>query len=718
MAGQSDSSDDLINELSRLMAQDASGNRAEPAAPAAQSFSVRIPGEPKPPQADDVAQSPVPNGAPMDFLRSIPSLAPEGRAPAVSAPPVAAQPSPRAEPRVDTPAAPQAPEHETFNFDFDFDIGSGRTDTAEQQFPSSRMSAAPARTPAVSAAEPVAAPSVSPSHDEHDSIADLIAADLSSDFAQASAPASAPPRIEPTPQPVAPPTASSPQGPAPRTLPRLDNDRFKVPPVFGLGSSASPQAPVVASQTPPRLPPRTVMPHVETPPPAAQQAPLERQPAPVQHPAPVDSSGLDPIDEIESLIGRAMRVDFTPTVDEPVIAEPVATKPVPAPALRSLATPTQSTQPQRAPLSAADEVIFAAAEATGAQIGWVNEPEIARDDIAEEDRAPRQRRGRAFHMTRAVAGPLVAIGLLLVAGLGLYWVLGLGGSETGPAPLLAADPAPIKQVAPAETTAPQQSVVFNEIDGVAAGADEQLVSRDQTTTDETVQTAAAIPAVSEEGLANRKVRTVTVRPDGTIVTSDGGVAGSSILPVDRPNVPAVPGATDTATELLAAAQTPATTPPAEPVAAVTATPAVAGSTVPAVDLTGNAIAGKTAVIPFTRPSGLTLPAQSLPTAAATEVPAQQPVAETVATPAAAPTSTAPAYVQLSSQRTEADARASAQAMVTRYGPLFGGANLEVQRVDLGAKGIYYRVRVPAASAEQAGMICTNVKAAGGDCFIM
>jgi hypothetical protein len=57
-------------------------------------------------------------------------------------------------------------------------------------------------------------------------------------------------------------------------------------------------------------------------------------------------------------------------------------------------------------------------------------------------------------------------------------------------------------------------------------------------------------------------------------------------------------------------------------------------------------------------------------------------------------------------------------MVTRFGPLFGGANLEVQRVDLGERGIYYRVRVPANSLQEANSICTNVKAAGGDCFTM
>ena len=44
-------------------------------------------------------------------------------------------------------------------------------------------------------------------------------------------------------------------------------------------------------------------------------------------------------------------------------------------------------------------------------------------------------------------------------------------------------------------------------------------------------TAAA--ANANDGLANRKVRTVTVRPDGTIVSSDDSVAGAAKLPVDR-----------------------------------------------------------------------------------------------------------------------------------------------------------------------------------------
>jgi hypothetical protein len=76
------------------------------------------------------------------------------------------------------------------------------------------------------------------------------------------------------------------------------------------------------------------------------------------------------------------------------------------------------------------------------------------------------------------------------------------------------------------------------------------------------------------------------------------------------------------------------------------------------------------------------------------------------------------YVHLSSQRTEEAARQSAEQIAARFGPLFDGADLEVQRVDLGQQGIFYRVRVPASSPATANLICERLKAAGGDCFVL
>lgn len=754
MAGQSDTSDDLIAELAKLMAQDAKSDK--PAAPTA-NFPVRIPGESPAP-----AQAPVPR---FDFRAPAPSspvVAPPS--PVVSepaarqAPPVAAAPVPTPPPAAVPTPAPATTTADAFNFDFGL---------------SSPRVAAPT-SPMPPAADAGFVPV------DHDSIADLIAAELEDSAPPVAAPEPAPARVAvaPSPQPRPAPQPSSRWSPVavpanlagqnkPQSAPmrplnlqpaaRPEQDRFKVAPVFGLSSGGTDTSvsPVVSEASVAPAPSRSE-------PTFGWAAP---QPAP--KPAPVadevdDGIGRDPIDEIESLIGHALRVDLDrgngrdrgsdlDTSNEPVRQPEM---PAPSPALRSLATPL-ALEPSGRKLSGADEAILAAAEATGVHIGWVDSPDVA--DAAAA--APRRQARRGRGLTRAVAGPLVAVTLLLAAGFGLYWVLGLG-SEPGPAPLLTADATPVKQTpeVTADSATPQQSVVFNEIDGVVPGAEEQLVSRDQTDVNEVTQVPAASD-LSEEGLANRKVRTVTVRPDGTIVSGEDSVAGSTILPVARPNVPAVPGADTTTPELVAntapaAETTPVETPAATPAPAAVV-PVTPGATVPAVDLAGNPLPGKTTVVPLIRPQGLVGPSAAettTPTSGVNAVvnsgvasgnmlppppsnntlglsaPASQtatPVAlQTPATTAPQATevtalgNNAPAYVQLASQRTEDEARASANAMVTRYGPLFGGASLEVQRVDLGERGIYYRVRVPAGSMTDANNICTNVKAAGGDCFTM
>lgn len=710
MSGQSDASDDLIAELAKLMAQDAQGDRVAP--PPRPVAPVRIPGGDV--AAAAAAAAPAPR---FDFGRFSPGGDDAGSS-------SAAAPS--------QPAASETPE--PFNFDFNLT-------------PSPAPQAAPTQPDPVPSAGGTGAVAVESEPAGHDSIADLIAADMSSE------PAIATP-VEPVITPVSadePPPAAAPA--SVRPAPGAEPDRFKVAPVFGLASR-----PVPSSERPVSSGASGSIPNV---------APVEpaigwRQPAPAADPAPLpadDDLGRDPIDEIESLIGGAVYVELGKTdEDEDNVEETV--RPAPSPALRSLATPTlpgMDATPDPRIRSGADEAIMAAALATGVEIGWVEAPAA---DEAKPAAAPRRSRAPRAFMTRAFAGPLVAVTLLLAAGFGLYWVLGLGG-ESGPAPLLTADTSPVKEVPEAQpdAAAAPQSVVFNEINGVVPGAEEQLVSRDQADLNEVTQIAPATEA-GDEGLVNRRVRTVTVRPDGTIVSGDDSVAGSTILPVARPNVPDVPGAETASPELLASmepgagatATTPAApaTPAPEAEAAVAVTPVTPGMTVPAVDTAGNALPGKTSTIPMTRPAGLEGPgiADYIPPPAAVTAPISggnrlppppanntlglaSPAQATAAAPAAAPAAVpagavevdalpnnAPAYVQLASQRSEADARASAQAMVTRYGPLFGGANLEVQRVDLGERGIYYRVRVPASSMQEANNICTNVKAAGGDCFTM
>jgi cell division septation protein DedD len=75
-------------------------------------------------------------------------------------------------------------------------------------------------------------------------------------------------------------------------------------------------------------------------------------------------------------------------------------------------------------------------------------------------------------------------------------------------------------------------------------------------------------------------------------------------------------------------------------------------------------------------------------------------------------------VQVTSQRSEADAQAAFRALQGKYPQQLGGRRAIIRRADLGAKGVYYRALVgPFASGELAAGLCTSLKAAGGNCIL-
>lgn len=73
-------------------------------------------------------------------------------------------------------------------------------------------------------------------------------------------------------------------------------------------------------------------------------------------------------------------------------------------------------------------------------------------------------------------------------------------------------------------------------------------------------------------------------------------------------------------------------------------------------------------------------------------------------------------VQISSQRSDAEAHHALQAAVQKYGSL-GAKGGDVQQADLGARGTYYRARLAGGTHEQALALCTQIKAQGGDCVV-
>ena len=232
-----------------------------------------------------------------------------------------------------------------------------------------------------------------------------------------------------------------------------------------------------------------------------------------------------------------------------------------------------------------------------------------------------------------------------------------------------------------------------------------------------VETAAAQPAQTDAGtpvLAPPSVPTATgdtVRTVDTRVVTPGG-------PAEATTAAAAPAATATAATEVAAA-TPATT-EAQSVAEAIATPAAADPTAPR------------APIPTTRPAdqpvnvvgtvtdqGNLRPAQPAATAPAEQ--AQAPAEVAAASPAAAaPATAAPAGsygIQIASLPSEADAQKSYRNLSSKFGNVLGGKPWEIRQADIPGKGTFYRVRVVAGSKDAAVALCEQYRSAGGSCLV-
>jgi hypothetical protein len=662
------------------------------------------------------------------------------------------QPAPAPQP-APTPAA-----QESNSGDFGFDFGFTRNPPA---------SASPPR------------PTDEP--EGHDPIADLIASsmgDLDSG-PDRDDPAPAPRMERPAPTPV-------PATPAPVVRASVASQQ----PVQKSALTPMGGAPRPANSQPIPLKPVSVAPrapetdrfatspgaNIKPQPPQPLNTPVQRAPEPTK-PAFDDT---DPMSEIENLIGDAVRVELSPP--GPVRVQAVQQKVAPHVAIESdldidgdgvadtasaprsnragpaPVVPPLSTQfaPRRSGLkddggqASAEDAILAAAAATGAQVDHI--------DAAVRDESPYRRlkvkparSSFASGGIRQYVGMAVAGTLLLAAGLGLYWVLNMGRANTlatgDNAPQLTADATPVKEVpstpVPAETEAARSPVLEQMAGTSVEPSAEQLVSTDETADTAVARDVTNVAAAddTEGGLANRKVRTVTVRPDGTIVSGDDAVAGTEALPVDRPNVPAMPAASDT-TNLLGDTTSVAMTDPVTENTALTSSPAPLTAAVETPTAPVQTAEAAIEAIPNAggvAPTPINFPVRSpTVTAFVDNTPAPAPSGEltgartptgqidllggeieVAAAEPAAPlnTSTAAAYVQLSSSPSQADAQASVRALNNRFGSLFGGNQLVVQSADLGQKGTWYRVKLPAASLGDASQVCAQIKANGGDCIV-
>lgn len=250
-----------------------------------------------------------------------------------------------------------------------------------------------------------------------------------------------------------------------------------------------------------------------------------------------------------------------------------------------------------------------------------------------------------------------------------------------------------------------------------------------------VAAAESAPAGDVAPVGPRRVRTVVVRPDGSIVSSEAEPADGT------------PAAEAPAAALDAAAQDPA---PAE-AAAVQPSPRD-GDPLPRPN------PGRDDE-PAAAPQAAAAPEAAAPAARPVEAPARRTVEVTPVRPepnapaarqqnnapisllpanrqAAAPQQTRPAqsqpaqtqvaalpagggfYVQVGSQASQDAAATTYRDLQRRFPQLLGGRQPDIQRADLGARGTFYRVRVgPTASRDEAVRFCESLKAAGADCFV-
>lgn len=473
---------------------------------------------------------------------------------------------------------------------------------------------------------------------------------------------------------------------------------------------------------------------------------------------------------------------------------------------RSEETPAPTVRAFTAAESDAD-ILTAAKEA---------EPEFYKEEGTLPPHTPKNKIKRLFGENRGLAIAASLVGIVVVGGAAAvgYNASGNSAGPAGPVPIIEADGGKLKEKPKkvANKTAEDQKKIYARIEGTQTGEKAKLVSRETKVSPLPVDPDATRPGVRKittdnatTPLAPKRVKTVSVRPDGTIIDlskkpaqptqvaqAETGAKTVKTVTITAPTTGATPPATPTPVAPAPVAPKPAavTTTPVAAVPAAPQTPQTPQNAVPAgsnlVSLPKLEVplppvkpappkAQITAVptppvpaVPTARKPVRTVP---LPTAAPTPKPAQRAVTPTVpantgrptpqptnllaatgqpkpvqpakpaqgnnplnifgvggkpAQPKAVapqPVATSPAVsggyvVQLASQRSPEQAQATFRKLQGRFPGILGSQTQNIQRADLGDRGIYYRLRVgPMLNKGQAQNLCANLKRAGGDCIV-
>jgi hypothetical protein len=353
------------------------------------------------------------------------------------------------------------------------------------------------------------------------------------------------------------------------------------------------------------------------------------------------------------------------------------------------------------------------------------------DDYYEEPSRPRQRGGLVVMMA--------VLGLVIVGTAGAFAYRAMFGTVAFPSlpPIIKASIAPNKIV---PSTADAQTDYAKAAAATQAAAD-KLVSREEQ------PVSMEPPKVGSRVVATIPISGGQQPPPPALAAPAPAAAGTSAPSF---NTAAAPDATAAAPPPMTVAATPPAAPaPSEPRKVRTVVirsdqSAAAGLQVAAPaprSARPSASANRTGTSAAAAPVGANAPLSIVPAAEGEAVmpapvapapiasapsrsraAAAAPIALASAEPAAAVPASAPSTggyaVQVTSQRSEADAKASFKELQAKFPNQLSGHAPIIRRADLGAKGIYYRALVgPYASVEQAAGACSSIKAAGGNCLV-
>jgi hypothetical protein len=329
-------------------------------------------------------------------------------------------------------------------------------------------------------------------------------------------------------------------------------------------------------------------------------------------------------------------------------------------------------------------------------------------DEAQDEDFGEERPRRGMKMMMVLAG-LAILGT--GAAFGYRALFGSSGSNTSP-PVIKANTSPSK-VAAAPAGDSSNKIIYDRVGDPNRA--EKVVSREEQPVD-VKDTSRAPPRVVFPGMPGspnaqdsamamaspplgadpigpgsaepKKVRTVTIRPDQPM-----------------PGAPAAPARANNAAPSRAAAAPAAPSMAFPPPSPQRAAPAPAQSNNAPLSLSPQVASAEP---PSARPSPFPPPVASAPSAPA----------RVAALPPAADVASGAYTVQISSQRSEAEAQASFRSLQAKFPSILGDRQPIIRRADLGDKGIYFRAMVgPFASADQATQFCGNLKSAGGQCVV-